>query len=426
MLVTELKELIKTTIKESQLGNEEITEQITKGFRDSLGSAFEESDIYKQWQKPVKNKLLTSSEDTKQFNTGSGKSYKALYGISKDTELSDGGFNSLDDFLMAVNNRGVAPDRRLSKDLEEGVGSAGGFLLPELFEAQLMDLNLSEEIVRPRCKVYGIPRAKGNSISIPAYEDTSHETGIAGVRAYWTQEKGTLTESTPTLRKIFMSVEKLTCLCDSSNELISDSFIPISEMVGYLFKSVISYKFDEVAISGVGGGIPLGFRNSPACITVAKESGQDSDTIIYENLVNIFARLPVNSYLKKNTIWISSISNIPQLMQIGIKLGTAGTHIPIFKEQSGRYFILGKECLFSEHASLLGEEGNLMLVDLSQYALAIKAGVRIESSIHDKFTSDMSTFRAVIRFAGQPLINSALTLADGSTTVSPFIQLGTV
>ncbi|MBA7528328.1 hypothetical protein ES705_20511 [subsurface metagenome] len=372
------------------------------------------------------NKLLLGSEDLKQFNTGSGKSYKALYGISKDTELSNGGFDSLNDFLMAVNNRGVAPDRRLSKDLEEGVGSAGGFLLAELFEESLMDLNLSSEIIRPRCKVYGIPRAKGNSISIPAYEDTTHATGIAGVRAYWTAEKASLTESTPTLRKIFMSVEKLTCLCDSSNELISDSFIPISEMVGYLFKAVIGYKFDEVSIGGTGAGQPLGFRNSPAVITIAKENGQDADTIIYENLVNMFSRLPVNSYLKKNTIWISSVSNIPELMKIGIKLGTAGVHIPVFKEETGKYYMLGKECLFSEHASLLGEEGNLMLVDLSQYALAIKAGIRIESSIHDKFTTDMSTFRAVIRFDGTPLINSALTLADGSTTVSPYIQLGTV
>lgn len=403
-----------------------IGEQFQKGFRDSLGRAFEDSDFYKQWTKPVKNKLLFSSEDTKQFNTGSGKSFKALFGISKDTELSNGGFDSLNDFLMAVNNRGIAQDRRLSKDLEEGVGSAGGFLLPELFEADLMDLNLSSEIIRPRCKVYGIPRAKGNSISIPAYEDTSHETGIAGVVAYWTQEKGALTESTPTLRKVAMTVNKLTCLSDSSNELIEDSAIPISEMIGFLFKSVIGYKFDEVAINGTGSGQPLGFRNSPAVITVAKESGQDSDTIIYENIVNMFARLPVNSYKKPSTIWISSISNIPMLMKIGIKLGTAGVWIPIFVQETGRYFILGKECLFSEHASLLGEEGNLMLCDLSQYALAVKAGIRIESSIENKFSTDMSVFRAVIRFDGQPLINSALTLADGSTTVSPFIQLGTV
>ncbi|MBA7676605.1 hypothetical protein ES703_84849 [subsurface metagenome] len=399
-----------------------IGEQIQKGFRDSLGSAFRESDIYNKWAEMSKirpNKLLLDSEDTKQFNTGTGKSYKALYGISKDTELSDGGFDSL-------NNRSVAQDTRLARDLEEGVGSAGGFLLPELFEADLLNLNLSEEIIRSRCKVYGIPRAKGNSISIPAYEDTAHQTSIAGVIAYWKPEKGILTESTPTLRKISMVCNKLTVLSDSSNELIEDSAIPISEMIGYLMKSAIGFEFDKVCIGGTGGGQPLGFRNSPACITIEKESSQDADTIIYENLVNCFARLPVNSYLKKNTIWISSISNIPQLMKIGIKLGTAGVYIPVFKEQTGRYFILGKECLFSEHASLLGEEGNLMLCDLSQYALAIKAGIRIESSIHDKFTTDMSTFRAVIRFDGQPLINLPLTLADGSTTVSPFIQLGTV
>jgi len=426
MLVTELKELIRTTIKESRLDNEEINEQIQKGFRDSLGRSFADSDFYKQWTKPVKNKLLFSSEDTKQFNTGTGKSYKALYGISKDTELSDGGFDSLNDFLMAVKDRLMSPDSRL-KDLSEGVGAEGGFLLlPELFEARLMDLNLGSEIIRPRCRTFGIPKAKGNTIQIPCYEDVSHGESIAGVITYWTQEKGTLTESTPTLRKVSLTCNKLTCLSDSSNELISDSFIPISEMIGYLFRSAIGFEIDKVCISGTGGGQPLGFRNSPAVITIAKESGQDADTICYENIVNIFSRLPINSYKKNSTIWISSISNIPQLLQIGIKLGVSGFYVPIFREETGKYFILGKECLFSEHASLLGEEGNLMLADLSDYALAVKSGIRIESSIHHLFTSDMSTFRAVIRFDGSPLTNSALTLSDGTTTTSPYIQLGTV
>lgn len=411
MLVTELKGLI--------------TEQVQKGFRDTLGKAFSDSDMYKEFMKPRPNKMLTSSEDVRQFNTGTGKSYKALYGISKDTELSDGGFSDLNSFLMAINDSKTAPDSRL-KDLSELEGSAGGFLLPELFEAQLMDLNLLDEVVRPRAKTYGIPKNKGNSISIPCYEDVNHGESIAGVITYWKAEGATLTESTPTLRKISMKVNKLTCLSDSSNELLEDSAIPISQMIGYLFKSAISFEFDKVFMNGTGSGQPLGFRNSPAVITVAKESGQDADTIVYENIVNMFARLPVNSYKKPSMIWISSISNIPQLMQIGIKLGTAGLYVPIFVQETGKYFILGKECLFSEHASLLGEEGNLMLADLSQYAIAIKAGIRIESSIHHLFTSDQSTFRAVVRFDGQPIQNSEITLADSSTTVSPFIQLGTV
>ncbi len=423
MLKAELVELIQ---KESRLNNEEITEQIAKGFRDSLGRSFADSDFYKQWQKPVKNKLLSSSEDTREFNTGTGKSFKALYGISKDTELSNGGFDSLNDFLMAVKNRLISPDNRL-KDLSEGVGAEGGFLLlPELFEAQLMDLNLGSEIIRPRCRTFGIPKAKGNTIQIPCYEDVSHGESIAGVITYWVAEKGSLTESTPTLRKVSLTCNKLTCLSDSSNELISDSFIPISEMIGYLFRSAIGFEIDKVCISGTGAGQPLGFRNSPAVITIAKESGQDSGTLCYENLVNMFSRLSINSYMKNSTIWISSISNIPELMKIGIKLGTAGVHIPVFKEESGRYFIIGKECLFSEHASVLGTEGNLMLADLSDYCLAIKEGIRIESSIHHLFTSDMSTFRAIIRFDGSPLTNTPLTLSDGSTTTSKYIQLGTV
>lgn len=412
MLLTELKELI--------------TEQVQKGFKDSLGTAFKDSDAYKEWNQPVKNKLLTSFEDTKQFNTGSAKSYRALYGIGKDVELGDGGFDNLDEFLMAVNNSRTSPDNRLTKDMEELTGAAGGFLLPELFEAQLMDLNLMDEVVRPRAKTYGIPRAKGNSISIPAYEDVNHGESIAGVVTYWKPEKGTLTESTPTLRKISMKVNKLTVLSDSSNELIEDSAISISGMIGDLFKAAFSFEFDKVFMNGTGSGQPLGFRNGPAIITIAAEGEQDAATIVYENLVNMFARLPVNSYLKKNTIWISSVSNIPQLMKIGIKLGTAGVHIPIFKEVSGKYYILGKEVLFSEHCPVLGSQGNLLLCDLSQYAIAIKSGIRIESTIYDKFTTDMSTFRGIVRFDGQPLCNSAITLADSSTTVSPFIQLGDV
>jgi hypothetical protein len=58
--------------------------------------------------------------------------------------------------------------------------------------------------------------------------------------------------------------------------------------------------------------------------------------------------------------------------------------------------------------------------------MLIREGISIKSDTSLGFKSDMISFKASLRIDGQPLDTSPTTLADGETTVSPYIKLATI
>jgi HK97 family phage major capsid protein len=76
-----------------------------------------------------------------------------------------------------------------------------------------------------------------------------------------------------------------------------------------------------------------------------------------------------------------------------------------------------------EQCSTLGDKGDIILADFSQYLLIDKGQMQNATSIHVKFVNDETAFRFVYRLDGQPMWNSALTPYKGSDTLSPFVTL---
>lgn len=63
-----------------------------------------------------------------------------------------------------------------------------------------------------------------------------------------------------------------------------------------------------------------------------------------------------------------------------MSIGTGGVHIPVFKEENGRFTIWGKEVIFTEKCPSLGKMGDLILADLSQYAIGIRKEISLDRS----------------------------------------------
>jgi len=93
-------------------------------------------------------------------------------------------------------------------------------------------------------------------------------------------------------------------------------------------------------------------------------------------------------------------------------------------ESNGVFKILTRPCVFTEKTEPLGDKGDIMLCDFSQYVVGLRSGMQFETSIHVHFTTDELLSRIIERHDGMPLWGEALTLEDGSTTVSPFVILG--
>jgi len=288
--------------------------------------------------------------------------------------------------------------------------SAGGFSIPEPLAAKWLDDSVEAEIIRPRATVWPMESA---SRKVPGWDCSDQSSTIFGGFAMeWLAEEGEGNKQTGKLRAIELTAKKGAIFVDVSNELREDGQ-GFEAQLDRAMKTSIGYGLDGVFIGGTGAGQPLGLRNDPAKISVTKESGQTADTIVWENLCKMFARMyPAG---RSRCVWIANETTIPQLMQLNIAIGTAGSYIQVMKENSGTFSIMGRPVIFTSHLPVVGDADDIMLVDLSQYAIGIRRGMQLERSNIPGWTKDLMSYRVMIRVDAQGTWNSAITPKNGNS-----------
>lgn len=301
----------------------------------------------------------------------------------------------------------------------ETVPSDGGFLVPSEYAERIHNVSLENEIVMPRCFVQPM---KSNEINLPAMEIGNHSSSLfGGFTASYTAEAGTISEANPKARRMTLNAKKLTGLIRFSSELAQDIPGGENQIINICGKGLAWYR-DKAFLKGTGAGEPLGILNSPCIIEVNPETGQLTDTIQYLNLTKMMAAMFSGSF--GNSVWVCHQSTIPQLLQLSITVGTGGAHIPVLTRAGGGFEMLTRPVIFTEKTEKLGDKGDIMLCDFSQYVVGLRSEMRFDMSIHVHFTTDELLARLIERHEGQSLWDKALTLEDGSTTVSPFVVLG--
>lgn len=344
----------------------------------------------------------------------------------------DGKFKSFGEFAKAtwmLNARNVR-DNRLTwwsedgggqKAMSEGVGADGGFLVPSEFRAELMSIALGRSVVRPRATV--IPMSR-RSVTIPVLDQTGVANNGApnffgGISARWTEEAAQKAETSPKFRNIELVAHKLALITYSSDELIADSAISLQAFLTSErgFSGAIAYQEDYAFLHGSGAGAPLGVLNSGATITVPRTS--DSPRVTFDDLANMMA-----SFLPSaNGVWLASQSLMVDLLTLA---GPTGNASYLWGNASAGVpnTLLGMPIIFSEKMNRAGVAGDLLLADFSYYLVGDRQNTTIETSIHNRFENDQTTWRAVHRVDGQPWLSAPVTYADGVTQISPFVMLG--
>ena len=85
---------------------------------------------------------------------------------------------------------------------------------------------------------------------------------------------------------------------------------------------------------------------------------------------------------------------------------------------------MGRPLIPIESASTLGDKGDIILADLSQYLSVTKTGgVRSDVSMHLFFDTDHTAYKFTMRLGGQPWWASAITPQNSSNTRSCFVTL---
>jgi HK97 family phage major capsid protein len=346
------------------------------------------------------------------------KKYRDLFPNAAH-HLDTGGFSSFDEFLQAWHNTPQQFDPRLKASQQEGIPSSGGFAVPEEFAAMLIDKALEAEVVRPRAQVWPLA---SDTRKVPALDNFDHSSNLyGGFTAQWVPETGTITPQDLKTRLIQLTAKKLALLGASSNELLDDAVNGFEAVYGASMIAAVSYFYDYYFLRGDGAGQPLGVLNDPALIVIAKESGQAANTVDYRNVVKMFARL--HPACLSNAVWIANSTTIPQLLQMQNRVFNlaasdvvGGSAVPaVTQNADGSMSLLTRPIIFTEKLPALSSQGDLLLADLSQYAIGMRKGAAIEKSMHAGFTTDQTYFRVITRLDGQGTWKSAVTPKNGDS-----------
>jgi HK97 family phage major capsid protein len=345
------------------------------------------------------------------------------------------GFGSLGEFMQAVyqaDKPGKSIDGRLllgglggmsaaapANFSNEAAGQDGGFLVPPQFSQEIFKLSLGEDSLLPLTDNVEI---SGNSMAFPKDETTPW--GTNGIRAYWQGEAASAIATKPVLGLATLRLKKLMALVPTTDELLDDA----NALTTYLPQKValsIRWKANESILFGAGNGIPVGCMNAGAIVTVAKESGQATQTLVPQNLAKMIARLPPGSFT--NAVWIVNNDVLPALFTLS--LGNFPIYLPTGLSVGGIQVspygtLLGRPVFVSQHANTFSSQGDVLLVDLSYYQTITKAGgLQTATSMHLYFDADLTAFRTTFRMDGQSKIANPIAPAKGSNSLSPYIQL---
>uniref|UniRef100_A0A6M3IRR4 Putative capsid protein n=1 Tax=viral metagenome TaxID=1070528 RepID=A0A6M3IRR4_9ZZZZ len=341
-------------------------------------------------------------------------------------------FNCLGEQLTAVmraGNPGGNVDPRLfnaATGLGETVQSDGGFLVQQDFTNELLQDVFQTGVLASRCRRIPIS-GNSNGMKINGIDETSRaSTRYGGIIGYWKDEAATKTASKPKFRQIELNLKKLIGLCYATDELLADTSA-LEAFIRQAFVGEFGFLLDDAIINGTGAGQPMGIMNGGCLVSVAKETGQNADTVVAENIVKMYSRRFAGQ--TQNYAWFYNQNIEPQLFTMSLAVGTGG--VPIYMPPGGLNDapygrLMGLPAIAIEQAATLGDQGDIILGNFQNgYVLAEKGGIQADMSIHVQFLYDESVFRFVLRIDGQPVRATALTPYKGgaSDTQSHFITL---
>lgn len=302
----------------------------------------------------------------------------------------------------------------------EYVGADGGFAVPPDFRAEIQQLVSGEDSLLRLCDQLF---SSSNHFTVPK-DMSAPWAASGGIQAYWGGEGTAQTQSKPSLQSETVPLDKLYCMVPITDELLEDA----PALDSYLRRKapdVMNFKLNLAIVQGTGVGQPTGVLNSACCVSVAKEGAQAADTIKFANIVKMWTRL--YGPCRPKAVWL--INQDIEYQLATMEFTGTNSSIPAYLPANGLAgspygTLLGRPVLPSQACETLGDLGDILLVDLSQYMLLQKTtGLRTDVSIHLWFDYDVAAFRFIWRVGGRPWWSSACSPRDGSSTVSPFVSL---
>lgn len=330
------------------------------------------------------------------------------------------GFQSVGEFFNAVKNaaNGDIDPRFANSAMSTRVGEDGGFLVPEEMINEIQKKLGSEESLFAKTRQFNI---SGNTLSLPIDESAPWNNGVS---VYWTAEGSSAAGSKPKIPgQASWKLNKVVARVDLTDELLEDA-VGLESYIMNAAPEAIMHNINSCILTGTGVGKPTGILNSGFKYKVAKEVGQAADTIVAKNVIKMYSRLIPTSIAR--AAWYVNAACVEQLRLMKDDLGNfiylaAGSQL-----NAGPYATLLGLPVIPMVGSMkaLGDEGDIILCDLSMYYTVLKAGgIKQAMSTHVLFDRDQVAYKFTFRLDGKTPFSAPITTEFGDYKLSAIVTL---
>lgn len=246
--------------------------------------------------------------------------------------------------------------------LSEGTDSAGGYLVPNQWNDEIVK-KLDEENVMRRLST--VITTETGTFNIPVV--TTQGT------AAWTAEAASLTESDSVFGNYSMSAFKAARIMKVSRELLADNRFDLVSYITEEFSRSVNVLAEAAYVDGSGSGQPEGIiYNSTVGVTAA-----GATAITADELIGLFHALKPQYRLRTSTAWLMADATIKAVRQL--------------KDTTNQYLwqpglrdgdpdrLLGKPVYASSHCPAMISGGkSVVFADFSFFYIGDRQGIEMQ------------------------------------------------
>lgn len=368
-----------------------------------------EVGMEKLTMKNFESKMEAVCEKLIKGMTNVDKKYFMFPGVGNDKTMADdlsgaGKYAKTKKFFNALLGKDTAVlnqmhiDAQTKANLSEGTTTAGGFLVPEEFKAEILRLQPLYGVIRKEVRI--IPMSF-DTLNIPVANQE--------VSASWVNEAATIASTDPTFRQVTLTINKLASIPKYTSELLADANVGVIDFLAMTIAEQFAKAEDQQGFNGTGSPF-VGALSATGVPTSTHAGG--AAALSYQDMTRMTGELYVNALQNaKFYLHRTMVAHVRGLIT------TAGA--PIFgatADQIAGYSIVSTEVLPNRGAATstaYGVFGDLRRGMMMGERGTIAMKMTEEGTVggDNLFEKDMGALRAIERVAlGVALPSSFLTM----------------
>lgn len=317
----------------------------------------------------------------------------------------------------ALLKQGLIPEDFEEKLLQEAVGASGGYTVPVAFRPEMFAKPAEATIVRSRA--FPIPMTT-TQIQMPSLDQTimpvdDRSAIFAGMYVEYVEEATDKPEVDLKFKLIDLILHELAAWLPVSNRLLAHSAISMDALIRTKFGQVMYDAEDYWFFNGDGVGKPQGVISANCTIQPNRAT---NTTIVFADIAEMIHAFEPNP----RGVWVAHICTMEQIMALK-DANSNYMWIPNMRDGMPER-LMGYPLIFTDKVPNLGTKGDIGIYDFGYYLVGDGGAPAIESSIHERFRKNQTTFRVSMEHDGKPWLTAPIKLRpDGTTEISPFVSL---